>query len=403
MSHTLLRNVRQNGRDAYLVASDTLYLSKTAVQPTAVGGVLLIRLDGIGDFFLWLASARILRDAFRDARVTLVAEAAFGDLAGGLGWFDEVISVSRRRLTTDLSYRYDLFDRIRRRRYDVALLPCYNRVGRFRDGEAIVRVARARRKVGSEGQPASGWQSGLSRRWYTELLPASEEPLHELDRNAEFVRELGIDDAPASSPFEPPPVADPPLPAGEPYFVLAPGAGFPIRQWPAERFALLAGRVVQATGWTGVLCGGPQDGALSSRIRRLAKVPLVDLAGRTTLAQLVELIRAARLVVGNETGAVHIAASVDTPAISITGGGHYGRFVPYPPEHSGPLVAAQPMSCFFCDWTCVYPLDDGAPAPCITAVSVDAVWSQVERVLRTTADRDDSTSHPHRFRTGREP
>jgi len=56
------------------------------------------------------------------------------------------------------------------------------------------------------------------------------------------------------------------------------------------------------------------------------------LAGKTTIAQLVELIRNASLLIGNDSAAIHMAAATQTPSVCILGGGHYGRFLPYQPE-----------------------------------------------------------------------
>ncbi len=379
-----------NGR---LASNDRLANARGVNQEG--GGILLVRLDGIGDFILWLSSARLLREHYETVYITLVAEASFSEFAAGLGYFDEVIPVARQRLTTDLAYRYEIFDRVRLRRYDTAIHPCYNRVGRFRDAEAVMRVAHASRKVGSIGEPSSGWQQRVSRRWYSELVPASSNPLHELDRNAEFMRALGLSGVSASVAAEPARPTRTSLFDGLPYYVLVPGAGFPIRQWPAEHFAELAERISRETGWTGVLCGGPQDAPLADRVAQLAAVELLNYAGRTSLVEYVDLIRGARLLVGNETGAVHIAAMVDTPCVSITGGGHFGRFVPYPAGLSGPLAASHGMSCFQCNWECAYPLGDDEPAPCVAKISADAVWTQVQSVLRTKVKRYD----PRRVRS----
>ena len=75
-----------------------------------------------------------------------------------------------------------------------------------------------------------------------------------------------------------------------------------------------------------------------------------------------------------------IAAAVGTFTICISGGGHFGRFVPYPelPRQTNYLkVVYYKMPCYGCNWKCIYPINEGEPAPCIANISVDAVWGKV--------------------------
>lgn len=385
----ILHKVREYLRDAFLALGDTLYAAVPAPAPHVDGGVLLVRLDGIGDFFMWLSYAQAIREEYAEAHITLLSEASFGEYAGGLGLFDEVLPISRDRLVRDLPYRYSIFRLVRRRRYDIAILPCNNRVGRFRDGEALMRIARAGRKVGSIGEEVGSWRDRISSRWYTELLPTSNGDRHEFDRNGEFMRGLGIEAPPGGTVVDPPPYAAAHLRLDDPYFVLVPGAGSPLRKWPPEHFARLAERISRETGWEGVLCGGPSDAALAAEIQRLSAVEIKSCIGRFSLEESVQLIRDARLVVGNETGAVHIAACTRTPCVSITGGGHYNRFVPYPADVAGPVAASFEMPCFNCNWHCIYPHRAGEPAPCVAGVSIDTVWSKIEDVLRMADSRYD--------------
>jgi hypothetical protein len=66
------------------------------------------------------------------------------------------------------------------------------------------------------------------------------------------------------------------------------------------------------------------------------------------------------------------------------GGGHFGRFVPYPdlPGQTNNLKEVfHKMPCYGCNWKCIYPINEGEPAPCIANISVDAVWEKVVPLL----------------------
>jgi ADP-heptose:LPS heptosyltransferase len=248
-----------------------------------------------------------------------------------------------------------------------------------------MRTISADRKIVSRGDPTNGWRERWSRRWYTDVLPVDEDAM-ELRRNAEFVRELGYRRFQSGLPTLPrsilPSVGDLP----DTYYVLFPGAGADHRQWPTGRFAEIAHRIEQQTGWRGLVCGGPGEEDLGARICEAADASLQNLIGRTSIPELASVIAGANLLLGNETSAVHLATAVATPSVCLLGGGHYGRFLPYdveyaPSDRPMPKPVIHEMPCFGCDWNCCFDVPDGAPTPCVDRIATDAVWDCVEEVL----------------------
>jgi len=352
--------------------------------------VLIVRLDAIGDFILWLDAARELRHLFPPDRyrITLLGNRVWTSLAATLPHFDEVISLDRKRFHFHPTYRHRLFREIRKQRFDLVIQPTFSR--EFLHGDSIVRFSGAKERIGSQGDTLNQrpFLKRISDHWYTRLIPASMEPIMELKRNAEFLRGVGCTDFKAGISDLHVPQSDFPASAkmgDRGYYVLFPGATAALRRWPAEFFAEIAKRLFQQTHWTGVVCGSASDRNLGDRVCRLAGVPVLNLAGETSLPALVSVIEKARLLVGNETGAIHIAAAVSTPSVSITGGGHYGRFLPYCTEvevcRPTPVPVAYPMECFLCNWICIYNPKPGETAPCILNVSVDSVWDALEKML----------------------
>ena len=81
---------------------------------------------------------------------------------------------------------------------------------------------------------------------------------------------------------------------------------------------------------------------------------------------------------------MHISTAVGTPVVCIIGDGHFGRFVPYPdlPGQSSKIKAVfRKMPCYGCNWECVFSLSKGDPAPCISNISVEEVWQEVEKII----------------------
>jgi heptosyltransferase-2 len=104
-----------------------------------------------------------------------------------------------------------------------------------------------------------------------------------------------------------------------PVLILCPGAEYgPAKRWPESHYAELA-RVKQAEGWQVWLLGSEKDRAVAEVINLQSGTTCVNLAGRTTLEQAVDLMACARAVVTNDSGLMHVAAAVDVPVIALYG------------------------------------------------------------------------------------
>jgi ADP-heptose:LPS heptosyltransferase len=353
-------------------------------QPVRSCKLLVIKLDAIGDFVLWLDFARGLRELYPPGthELTLLANQAWADFASGIPLFDSVMPVERMRFILNPVYRFLTLLKVRRQGFDILIDPTYSR--EFQFSPAVARTSGADVCIAPQGSDGNQrrWQKIVSDRWYNRRLPSTPDPLMELQRNAEFIRALGHTDFRARLPVYRPKSSKKTV-VYEPYYVMFPGAGWVNRQWPVENFAELATRIHQATGWKGVLCGGPGEVGLSRQLREMTDAPLEDKIGQTTLDELAGLLASARLLVGNETSAVHLGAAVATRTACILGGGHFGRFMPYQVEEACngrpvPIAVWHQMECFGCNWQCIYPITGSQPVPCIAGISVEQVW----RVIR---------------------
>jgi ADP-heptose:LPS heptosyltransferase len=166
------------------------------------------------------------------------------------------------------------------------------------------------------------------------------------------------------------------------YCVLFPGAGAAGRQWPLPNFVEISKRMRVAYGVEIIVCGGPAEFHLGEKMETLLP-GIVNTVGRTTLAELVNLIGDATLVVTNETSAAHIAAALGVKAVCMLGGGHEGRFLPYPPEAGLSTVTCVSLKapCAGCNWTCKFNVPDSSPKPCVANIAVDAVWGEIRNAM----------------------
>ena len=100
------------------------------------------------------------------------------------------------------------------------------------------------------------------------------------------------------------------------YLVFAPGAEFgPAKRWPAERFGELAAAVNQKV----VLLGSAKEAELCAAIALSSPAHCLDLCGKTTLGQALELISAAQAMVSNDSGLMHVAAAFGINQVALFG------------------------------------------------------------------------------------
>src|SRR5579864_284358 len=104
--------------------------------------ILVVRLDGIGDFILWLDAARQLRRKYPAGsyRITLVANRLWAALAREQPYFDEVWEIDLKRFVLNPGYRYRILRRLAAAGFGMAINPTFSRD--FLWGDAMMRVSR---------------------------------------------------------------------------------------------------------------------------------------------------------------------------------------------------------------------------------------------------------------------
>ena len=117
-----------------------------------------------------------------------------------------------------------------------------------------------------------------------------------------------------------------------PVTIFAPGAEYgPAKRWPAGHFAALA-QLLVSRGMQVWLLGSKKDVEATSRIQELTANLCVDLAGRTTLDQAIDLMSFATRVVSNDSGLMHIAAALDRPMAALFGSSSPNYTPPLSPQ-----------------------------------------------------------------------
>jgi ADP-heptose:LPS heptosyltransferase len=161
------------------------------------------------------------------------------------------------------------------------------------------------------------------------------------------------------------------------FFVIHPGAGAAVKQWPAQRWSAVANAVSIRSGARVVLTGTQDESRMCQSIVENSSTRLVNLAGQTSLFTLAEIFRDARAVLGVDSGPLHLASAVGTPTIALYGPSDVTRYGPWGDSSRHRVVRAG-MHCPRCgDLSASRPEGCG----CMMAITVDEVVRAAIEVL----------------------
>jgi heptosyltransferase-2 len=146
--------------------------------------------------------------------------------------------------------------------------------------------------------------------------------------------------------------------------------------WPANRYAELARRLVCEFGVEVLLFGAPQEAGIAAEVESSSGPGVIDLVGRSAIGDLPALLARCHLFVGNDSGAMHVAAAVGLPVVAIFG--------PTDPHGTAPLtpqlaIVQQKVACSPC-FLRHCPIDHR----CMKRVELDMVWAAVREQMAAT-------------------
>lgn len=335
--------------------------------------ILVVKLSAIGDVIHALPVSYALKEAWPDARVTWVVEPPAYPLLVDNPYIDDIILFEKKKFKSLGGFMQNIGPfkaRLQQTRYDAAL-----------DLQGLFKSA------------AIAWLSGAPVRLGTcnmrECSDKISRPVigphargHIVERYLDVARELGC---PVNKVVFPVEISDRDADlsarilqqagarAENPYVVLAVGANWPNKRWPAKYFAQLSDWLYEQKIIPVIVGGGMVDSQLSGEIAAAAEIPPVNLVGKTTLKQLAYIIQHARLTLGGDTGPVHLSAGLGTPTVMVMGPTDANRNGPYG-QLANAIEADRP--CKYC-WkrACPKGLD------CLSRISVDQVKAKIQQVL----------------------
>lgn len=285
--------------------------------------ILIVKPSALGDIVHTLPVLNLLRRRFPEARISWLLGSAFADLLRGHPQLDEVVTFDRARFgkgwrepAAAVALVRFLRD-LEKRRFDLVL----DLQGLLRSG-SLTALTRAPVRVGFSNARE------LAHLFYTHHVPVQTLEQHAIERYLSMCEAIGCARGPVEFRF----VTDEQdeahveslVGSSVPFAVLLPGTNWATKRWPVERFASLVNPLRERMGLSSVVAGGKDVIDLAMRIAGATNV-----AGRTTLRQLVALLRRASLVIANDSGPMHIAAALGRPLVTMFGPTNPIRTGPY--------------------------------------------------------------------------
>jgi heptosyltransferase-2 len=275
--------------------------------------ILIRATNWVGDAIMALPALRAVRARFPEAQITILARRYVASIYENQQVSDNMMFVDSKR---------DLLRELRAQKFDVALLlqnafeaawfawraGIPERIGYARDGRSLLLTKAV--PVPGPGEIPSHEQyyylELLRRQGWLDSLPVNSlisliVPERNRRRASEFL---------ASSGVEP----------GSLRIAIGAGASYgSAKCWPPDRFAELANRLQAQSGAEVILFGTRAEAPVSSAIAAGMHRPPTDLTGKTEISDLPALLSQCHLFIGNDSGAMHVAAAVGLPVVAVFG------------------------------------------------------------------------------------
>ncbi|MCA9774502.1 MAG: glycosyltransferase family 9 protein [Myxococcales bacterium] len=300
--------------------------------------ILLVRLSALGDVINAFPVLGGIEAHFPEAEVHWLTEDRCAGIVGMLPSLARIHVYRRRSLVDHLRAgmwikggREFLGDirALRAERFDLAL----DLQGNLKSG-VLTWLSGARRRIGFEAARSREMNHGF----LTETVSLPPGPLHRVDAHQGLLRALGIDEPPRRHA---PPVAEKARAAlaerlaalGEPrrpLVVFHPGTSDfgAFKRWAPERFAAVGDALARERGARGLVTFGPGEKEIAQAVATASREGL-SLFPTPTLSDLAALLATADLVVGGDTGPLHLASALGTPIVALFGPKDPALYAPY--------------------------------------------------------------------------
>jgi len=337
--------------------------------------ILIIKPSSLGDVVQALPVLKVLREKYPGARIDWLVNEQISDLLADNPYLDTVHLWDRaswrkpRRFPIALRKAAAVIRELRQAQYDMVL-----------DLQGLLRSALIAHLSG--GKEIIGFADAreMAPLFYSTRVQAPVDCMHSVERyvlaaggNPSQDKEFPIAFSARDKQTVENLLTQTHYDESKPLVILVPGARWATKRWPQQNFAALVEALNKNEGAQVGLVGSLAESSSINRIASMCTCPVMNFCGKTTLKRLAYLLKKADIVIGNDSGPIHIAAAVGTPVVALYGPTSPARTGPYGRQQT---VLTSRLSCSPC-----FGRKCDLDVACMRNITVEAVYQDCKPYL----------------------
>lgn len=161
------------------------------------------------------------------------------------------------------------------------------------------------------------------------------------------------------------------------FVLVAPGTRSHLKRWRIDGFAKVCDRIVEVLGLNIILVGENEDSVIANEILSKMKKQAINLVGKTSLAELADLIVKSKLIISCDSACLHLSSYLNIPIVSIFGPTDARKYGPWSEKN---IVVRKRIRCAPCQNAgCKIKTFD-----CMLLLGADEVFKAVEKIIEST-------------------
>ena len=357
----------------YYVSAPLIVRGNKRLPREGIREILVRGTNWIGDAVMTLPAVAAIRKTWPQAQISILAKPWVADIYRESNDVDRILNFEDPGRHQGPFGKIRLAGELRKYRFDMAIL-LQNAI----EAAIITRLA---------GIPIRAGYNSDTRGWLlthaVRRTPAIRK-IHQIDYYLEIVKVLGCNSAGRNLRLDlrsdTRSLADEwvekPESQHQMIIGMAPGATYgPAKRWPVDRFAAVAAEIISESEATIILFGSKQDQDVTDAIATTIQGHCLNLAGKTSVGEVMALIARCHAFITNDSGLMHVAGALNVPTIAIFGSTNPVTTSP-PGERN--IIIRKPVDCSPCLKT-VCPTD----FRCMNLIGVEEVVDAVRQAIKT--------------------
>jgi len=326
--------------------------------------ILFITLSNIGDVILTLPVLDSLREAHPEAKITVMVGPRPKEIFKDDPNINRLIVYDKRSRLRD---KIKIFGELKKERYDLvvdlrnsffgAFLPARYRTSPFRVIPNIIKHMRDRHLYKSQVSSVPSTSLGASK-----CQVSGKNSLYIRPQDQDYIKNI---------------LKENNIKDQDKIVVVAAGARSHLKTWPQNKFVELISKLIKEIKVKVILVGDKDDFSINKYITEHLSSSLLNLSGKTSIAQLAHLLTKARLLITNDSAVLHLGSYLSIPVVAIFGPTNEEKYGPWSKTYA---VVKRDIFCRPCEKAqCRFGTLD-----CMKLIKTEQVFSRAKEILTLT-------------------